>query len=465
MGIYQSAVENNQKFAIWGCGDYLNQVIDRIDPEIPILFVCDKDEKKWGMIVTNRKLLCVSIDKLKKLENIVVLIATKNKKISNEIKKELEINNILYCHINEALIAYRENYEAKQFEKYDVSIGNLSEPDEQNLLKYFISISVPVQTCQLKCQYCYIGQNSGFENDEIVLPSAEFICRALSRKRLGGTALINLCGAGETLLCKELFLIVRKLLEEGHYISIITNALISNEIKKYTELPTNLKEKLFFKCSFHYRQLKEKRLLNIYTENVKKLWESGMSISVEMVPEDELVPLIPEIKDFCLEHFGALPHITVARDESKTGMPIITDYNDEEYEAIWGQFHSPMFSFKKKQMIKRKEYCTAGRSTFLFSLESGDISPCPKEGVFYNLYNDISQKIKFKEVGYKCQDSYCRNGHAYLTLGMIKDINEYSYLQIRDRITIYGTHWVREKMANIFKQRICDNNSENKEDV
>lgn len=457
MGIYQYAIENNQNFVIWGCGNYLNQVIDKIDPNINILFVCDNDEKKWGTLVTNRKFKCNTPDVLRVFSNIVILIAIKSKKLIKEVQKEIRMLNIPCCHINEALLTYREKYEKVQINKYNSTIALLDEPNNLNILKYFITVSVPVQACQLKCEYCYIGQNGGFENDDIVLPSAEFIRKSLSRKRLGGSALINICGVGETLLFKELFSIIEELLKEGHYISIITNALLTEEIERYLSLPLELRKKIFFKCSFHYRQLKEKNILELYAKNVNKIWYSGASISVELVPEDELISQIYDIKKFCIKNFGALPHVTVARDESKSEMPIITKFSFEKYKEIWGQFDSSMFWFKLNHMDKRTEYCSAGKNTFLLSLESGNISPCPNQNSFFNIYDDISQKIKFKEVGFSCTDTYCRNAHAYLSLGMIKEINDSSYLKIRDRTTIFGKNWINKDMANIFDQRICDN--------
>lgn len=457
MTVYQKSVNSKQKFVIWGCGYYLDLIIDRLSPSIDILFACDNDEKKWGTTVTKRKIKCISPDSLRYLDNVIVLIAVKNRRVVREIREELCSMNIPNCHINEAVKEYMKTYESIQIEKYESTIGQLNEPGARDLLKCFISISVPVQACQLKCKYCYIGQNGGFENDDIILPSAKFIRKALSRKRIGGTALINFCGVGETLLCKELFYIIWELLEEGHYISIITNALLTEEINRYLQLSPELRKRLFFKCSFHYKQLKESNQLKIYSKNVNQIWKSGSSISVELVPQDELVPLIPEICKFCIEHFGALPHVTIARDESKTEMPIITAYSEEEYKKIWKQFMSPMFDFKINQMKKRTEYCTAGKNTFLFSLESGRISPCPGEKDFFNIYDDISKKINYKEVGFNCSSSYCRNAHAYLSLGIIKDVNCGTYLQIRDRTTKDGKNWVNLTMAAIFEQRICDN--------
>lgn len=48
------------------------------------------------------------------------------------------------------------------------------------------------------------------------------------------------------------------------------------------------------------------------------------SFTIEVTPSDELIPYIDEMKEVSLREFGALPHITVARDESKPDYPLLT---------------------------------------------------------------------------------------------------------------------------------------------
>lgn len=71
-------------------------------------------------------------------------------------------------------------------------------------IKRFIDGYVPVTSCTLRCHYCYITHQRLFDTK---LPKfrydAAFIRKALSKDRLGGTCLINLCGGGETLLPAE----------------------------------------------------------------------------------------------------------------------------------------------------------------------------------------------------------------------------------------------------------------------
>ena len=95
-------------------------------------------------------------------------------------------------------------------------------------IKRFIDCYVPVTTCTLRCHYCYITHHRLFDNK---LPTFKYtpeqVRKALSKERLGGICLINFCGGGETLLPPEIVKYIRVLLEEGHYIMIVTNATVS----------------------------------------------------------------------------------------------------------------------------------------------------------------------------------------------------------------------------------------------
>ena len=102
-----------------------------------------------------------------------------------------------------------------------------------------------------------------------------------------------------------------------------------------------------------------------FFDNIRKVKNVGCSFSLEVTPSDELIPYIDEMKEVCLQEVGALCHVTVARDESKTGFPILTNYSRKEYHSIWNTFQSPMFDFKLSVFgEKRKEFCYAGDWSF-----------------------------------------------------------------------------------------------------
>lgn len=91
-------------------------------------------------------------------------------------------------------------------------------------------------------------------------------------------------------------------------------------------------------------------------------WKAGASITVEITPSDELEPYIDEVKEFSIKHFGALPHITIGRNELKPGYVRLTKHTEEEYNKIWGQFDSELFRFKTHIWEKEiKDFCYAGK--------------------------------------------------------------------------------------------------------
>lgn len=71
-------------------------------------------------------------------------------------------------------------------------------------MKRFIECFLPSTACNMKCEYCYITQNKERVVKPIDLSKCEkMIGKALSKERLGGVCMINICAAGETLMPKE----------------------------------------------------------------------------------------------------------------------------------------------------------------------------------------------------------------------------------------------------------------------
>lgn len=101
-------------------------------------------------------------------------------------------------------------------------------------MKMFIDTYVPVTTCNLRCHYCYITQRKLFKNE---LPefkySSDAVKKAVSKKRLGGVCHFNICGGGETLLPPQMTAYIRAILEQGHYVMVITNGVVT---KRFDEI-------------------------------------------------------------------------------------------------------------------------------------------------------------------------------------------------------------------------------------
>ena len=66
------------------------------------------------------------------------------------------------------------------------------------------------------------------------------IRKALSKERLGGTCLFNLCAGGETLLVAEILDVVMELLAEGHYVMIVTNGVLTKRFEEFVKFDPSL---------------------------------------------------------------------------------------------------------------------------------------------------------------------------------------------------------------------------------
>lgn len=331
-------------------------------------------------------------------------------------------------------------------------------------IKMFIDCGVPTDACNLKCHYCYIGQRHKF-SDRLseITRTPEEIRIAFAKKRLGGICLINLCASGETLLSRDIISITRALLEEGHYVMIVTNGTLKKRFKEIIELPYELRQRLFIKFSLHYLEFKRLNILEKFVENVDLVKAAGISFTIEATPSDELIPYIEEMKNFCVDKFGALCHISVARDERTEGFCLLSKYNLEQYKKIWEQFNSLFLSFKCSTFgVKRKEFCYAGIWSISVDLQSGNYKQCTYENYLGNIYENVNEKLNLRAVGKKCRMSHCYNSHAYLTLGVIPEIETPTYAEIRNRICEDGSEWLTTKFKKFTSQKLYENNEEYK---
>ena len=184
-------------------------------------------------------------------------------------------------------------------------------------IKRFIECLVPVTACNLKCEYCYVIQEN---RRTLKMPefkySPDIIGKGLSKGRLGGTAYISICGAGETLLPKEMPLIINEILKQGHYVNITTNGTITNRFDEILALISQKDlRRLHFSFSLHYLELIKTKNLEKFVDNVNKMKNAGCSILLQLNLYDGYMPYIDEIKKFCINNFNSLPQIAATRKE------------------------------------------------------------------------------------------------------------------------------------------------------
>lgn len=326
-------------------------------------------------------------------------------------------------------------------------------------IKKLIAVNVPISKCNLRCHYCYLTQlNSWDEKQPKLEYNPEYIGKAFSQARLGGVCLINLTGKGETLILPEMPEIIRVLLEEGHFLEVVTNGVLTQRFDDLAKMPRELLERLELKCSFHYLELKKRNLMDVFFDNINKMRDKGASVTVELMPNDEIIDDIDEIKKICREKMGALCHLTIGRDDNNQ-RDVLTQMSLEQYKDVWSQFDSKMFSFKLDVLnVKRREFCYAGMWTLYVNLFTGEARQCYGCKSNQNIYHNLNKPVVFRPVGRGCKQPFCYNAHAFLTLGVIPELETPSYLDMRDRVDENGRHWFSEAGIQAFSTRLNETN-------
>ena len=328
-------------------------------------------------------------------------------------------------------------------------------------IKRLLLCHVPVTSCNLRCSYCYITKQRKWDTELTHFThTANEIAYALNKTRMGGPCLINLCGGGETLLPPEMTGIIAALLDEGHYLEVVTNGTISKRINEIVQLPRENLKHLCFKFSFHYLELLRLGLLDSYIENIKKIRNAGCSFTIEMTPYDELEQHIEDIKKFLLDRLGGLCQLTVVRNDLDSRIPIDTQHDTAEYFNIWSGFSSKMFDYKQKIYgVKRKEFCYAGLWSLNIRLGDGTYSKCYSTPVSGNIFTNPDKPLSLKAIGH-CPVAYCYNGHAHLTLGLIPEIDDRNYSEMRNIKFLDGTDSLSYEVSNFFKTKLKFSNIE-----
>lgn len=333
------------------------------------------------------------------------------------------------------------------------------------LIRY-IDCYIPTETCNFKCHYCYIARQNKFGKKLVKLErDVKYIRKALSVERLGGKCLLNLCAGGETLLSHDVLDLMKELLEEGHYLTVVTNGSVTRHFQEISTWNETLRKHIMFKFSFHYLELIRLGMLERFFENIRMMRDCGASFTLEITPNDELIPYIEEIKRICINEVGALSHITIARDDLSPEIRHLSKLSFEDFVDTWSTFDSELLRFKQTIFYKKRvEFCYAGLWNLYLNISTGDLQQCIYGNYLGNIYDDINKRIEYCPVGNKCKYPHCYNGHAYLSLGAIPELQSPTYLAVRDRVDINGNHWISDEFASFMKQKFIDNHEELREE-
>ena len=303
----------------YGMGKSFYPYIERLDTYTDILYFADSSNKYVGRRVYGDERICIDVNEIRKLQNPYVIITVDDEYAVASIGEKLKEWDVAFCHAKDILMQ-KEERDSKHFIQWPEKIHNHS-------IQRFIDINISgTTTCNSHCEYCYVWRKEEFKDGNILSAehSVKEIREGLSKERLGGICFINLCARGETLLAQNIVELIYALLDEGHYVSVVTNGTVTSKIKEILSLPDKLLGRMFFKISFHYIELKRLGVLERFWDNIDEISGSRCSYTLEITPGDSSVKYIDEMKELALKKTnGALPHVSFTRDSNKAGFDLL----------------------------------------------------------------------------------------------------------------------------------------------
>lgn len=329
------------------------------------------------------------------------------------------------------------------------------------MIKRFFECLIPVTICNLECEYCYVIQRKyrNMKKADLKYTPRE-IGMALTKERLGGICYFSICGAGETLAQPETLEIAREILNNGHFVNITTNGTIKKEFEKLKMWDKECLQRLHFSFSFHYLELKKKKMLDLFFENVSLIKELGCSFVVQLNLYDKYIECADEIKKICMENVGAYPQIAATRKETKKleKVEIYTEKNINEYVAAGREFDSNLFEYTMKNFNKkRKEFCYAGDWSGVLDLSNGKLVKCYGHPIAQDIFKNPKEKINFEAIGNCCRSSFCMNSSHFMSLGTIVESGNETYCSLRNR---EEQNWFNEKTKEFLSHKLIENNRE-----
>ena len=331
-------------------------------------------------------------------------------------------------------------------------------------MKRLVNFGLPVSVCNMRCPYCYVSQVGWNTNDigHLDYPP-EHIQRCLTKERLGGVCHINMCGSGETLLAPYTVELAYRMLENGHYVSIVTNGTISKRLKELCTFPDEYRKRMFIKFSLHYLELKRENLMSQFFDNIRYVKEHGCAFSVELGAADEYVPYMQEIQTICQEKLGACPHvIELRRQDDLEAYSRLTALPLEQHKNAYQALNTKMFDFQQQYWgDKRCEFCYAGDWVMQLSGGTGWFQPCFIGGKpVQNIYENPDEPIRFVALGENCPWQHCYSSYILLTSGVIPTLKTPCYAEFRDCEDSAGDHWLTPAVAEFFSSKCSESNSE-----
>lgn len=295
-----------------------------------------------------------------------------------------------------------------------------------------ITIYVEGNSCNLQCEYCYQKNSNPTEKSIVVnllYPIDEMI-RAFSPKRLGSLAEITVIGCAETLLTQQIIPFVHGLLEYGHVVTVVTNATLSERIDRLLDCSEECLQNLILKCSFHYRELIKKELLNTYFINIKKALNAGASAYPFVVICQDYVNEFETISKIMMDNLGIQAHCSPCTEVNNSfDLRFGANFNPMPNESLMEQLDKYFDTRIYKECIKYKSvdvqstFCYAGSWSICIDFMTGKMCKChgcPVESG--NFYQNIDEPFIWKEpIAMSCAIESCALQYNFFSEGLMPD--------------------------------------------
>lgn len=326
-----------------------------------------------------------------------------------------------------------------------------------------ITVYVNGNQCNLRCSYCYVTRaNKGVKKEEVKIQyPIEIMVGAFSPKRLGGICDITVIGSAETLLERDVIPFIHGLLHQGHIVTVVTNATLSDRIEQLLDTDKEDIKNLIVKASLHWNELKKRNLIERYFINIKKVIEMGGSSYPFLVISDEYIPFLEDIVKTCKDYLGVPPHcspcLDIINDKSiKYKADFRPRCTNEMVEKIDKMFDSKIYDeiVKNKECNPQEQFCYAGVWSFGVDFSTGAMYKChsvPLKGM--NFYENIEKELKLDSpVACSCGIESCCLQYNFFAEGLMPDYK--SNVLYGDMIYKKGliTEEVREKLNIRFDE-------------
>ncbi len=88
------------------------------------------------------------------------------------------------------------------------------------------------------------------------------------------------------------------------------------------------------------------------------------------------------------------------------------------------------------------------------------MTQCYEGRVLDNIYENTDRPLHFEAVGHRCKTAHCYNGHSFLSLGDIPELDTPTYAELRNRGSGDGKEWLNEEVKAFLSGKLKDSNKE-----